>query len=58
LIGEELYAAGAYMSREPRLLGSLKGSDYMKVAIILAIVVGCALETVGVTSFKQFFASQ
>jgi hypothetical protein len=30
----------------------------MKVAIILAIVVGCALETVGVTSFKQFFASQ
>ncbi len=58
LIGEELYAAGAYLSREPRLLGSLKGSDYMKVAIILAIVVGCALETAGVTSFKQFFASQ
>ena len=58
LIGEELYAAGAYMSREPRLLGSLKGSDYMKVAIILVIVVGCVLETAGVTSFKQFFASQ
>ncbi len=58
LIGEELYAAGAYLTREPRLLGSLKGSDYMKVALIAAIVVGCVLETIGMTSFKQFFASQ
>jgi len=58
LIGEELYAAGAYLSREPRLLGSLKGSDYMKVALIAAMVIGCVLETVGITSFKQFFASQ
>ena len=58
LIGEEHYAAGAYLSREPRLLGSLKGCDFMKVALILAIVVGCGLETAGVTSFKQFFESQ
>ena len=58
LIGEELYAAGAYLTREPRLLGSLKGSDYMKVALIAAIVVGCVLESVGVTSFKPLFASQ
>ncbi len=58
LIGEELYAAGAYLTREPRLLGSLKGSDYMKVALIAAIVVGCVLETIGMTSFKHFFASQ
>ena len=27
LIGEELFAASAYLSREPKLLGSLKGQD-------------------------------
>ena len=30
LLGEELYAASAYLSREPRLLGSLKGQDIGK----------------------------
>ncbi|GAH92313.1 unnamed protein product, partial [marine sediment metagenome] len=28
LIGEELYAASAYLSHEPLLLGSLKAQDY------------------------------
>jgi uncharacterized protein DUF6754 len=42
LIGEELYAASAYLSREPQLLGSLKGSDAAKIlwgALILLGVV-------------------
>ncbi|MDQ3023602.1 MAG: hypothetical protein M3R04_04325 [bacterium] len=38
LIGEELYAASAYLSREPLLLGSLKGLDLAKAVIILAII--------------------
>jgi hypothetical protein len=58
LIGEELYAASAYLSREPRLLGSLKGSDLMKVLLILIIVVGCVLETAGVKGFTTFMATQ
>jgi hypothetical protein len=58
LIGEELYAASAYLSREPRLLGSLKGSDLMKVVLILIIVVGCILETAGVHAFTNFMATQ
>jgi hypothetical protein len=58
LIGEELYAAGAYLSREPRLLGSLKASDLMKVALIAIMVVGCALETMGVTTLTRFMSSQ
>ena len=33
LIGEELYAASAYLSREPKLLGSLKASDLAKVVL-------------------------
>jgi hypothetical protein len=39
LIGEELYAASAYLSREPLLLGSLKAQDYGKV-IVFAILLG------------------
>jgi hypothetical protein len=38
LIGEELYAASAYLSREPLLLGSLKGLDIVKAVIILAMI--------------------
>lgn len=37
LIGEELYAASAYLSREPMLLGSLKGQDIAK-AFMMAII--------------------
>jgi hypothetical protein len=39
LIGEELYAASAYLSREPMLLGSLKGQDVGKALIMLLIVI-------------------
>jgi hypothetical protein len=38
LIGEELYAASAYLSREPMLLGSLKGQDVGKALIMIVIV--------------------
>lgn len=58
LIGEELYAASAYLSREPRLLGSLKGSDLMKVLLILIIVVGCVMETAGYKGFTNFMKTQ
>lgn len=38
LIGEELYAASAYISREPLLLGAIKGQDYSKVLITILIL--------------------
>jgi len=40
IIGEELYAASAYLSREPRLLGSLKAQDWGKIIIVSFIIVG------------------
>ena len=40
LIGEELYAASAYLSREPRLLGSLRGQDVGKAFLMLAMAAG------------------
>ena len=47
LMGEELYAASAYLSKEPRLLGSLKGQDFGKAILLLAILVGTFLATLG-----------
>ena len=43
LMGEELYAASAYLSHEPLMLGGLKGQDLMKVLIIIAILTGVIL---------------
>ncbi len=43
LIGEELYAASAYLSREPMLLGTLKGQDWSKAVIALLLVAGVIL---------------
>jgi len=47
LMGEELYAASAYLSREPLLLGGLKGQDWIKVVIISAILLGVLLMSFG-----------
>lgn len=45
LLGEELYAASAYISKNPLLIGSLKGQDYMKFVLGLCIVLGILLAT-------------
>ncbi len=52
LIGEELYAAGAYLSREPAQLGSIKGQDITKAAVGLYIIVATILLAVGYTGLK------
>lgn len=43
IIGDEYYAASAYLSREPTLLGSLVGQDIGKAILILIIVWGTLL---------------
>jgi hypothetical protein len=53
LIGEELFAAGAYMSREPLLLGSLKGQDIAKFIIMVLIALGIILISIE-AFFPQF----
>jgi hypothetical protein len=45
LIGEELFAASAYLSNEPKALGSLKGQDVGKAIAMVAVVVGVAVAT-------------
>jgi len=55
LIGEELFAAGAYLSKEPRQLGSLKGQDIGKAIILVAMLVGILVQTSGLVDFAAFF---
>jgi hypothetical protein len=43
LIGEELYAASAYLSRQPLLMGSLVGQDYGKLVILIALILASLL---------------
>jgi len=58
LIGEELYAASAYLSGEPKLVGGLKGADLMKIIIITAVIVGCVLESLGRHGFTRWMGTQ
>jgi len=45
LIGEEFFAASAYLSGDPKQLGSLKGQDVGKIIIGVLIVIGCGIAT-------------
>ncbi|MCK4513219.1 fibronectin type III domain-containing protein [bacterium] len=49
LIGEELYAASAYLSREPILLGGLKGQDMFKLITVVFLLVGIVAATLTAT---------
>jgi len=43
-MGEELYAASAYLSRDPLLLGSLRGQDLGKLVVIAYVPVMIAAD--------------
>lgn len=58
LIGEELYAASAYLSGEPKLVGSLKGADLIKIVIIAVVIVGCVLETLKIHGLTTWMITQ
>lgn len=55
LIGEELYAASAYLSREPLLLGSLKGQDWGKMIILGVLLLSSLLALLGWQKVVSFF---
>ncbi len=48
LIGEELYAASAYLSKEPVQLGTLKAQDYTKAVAMVIMILGAILITAGI----------
>ncbi len=58
LIGEELYAAGAYLNREPMLLGTLKSQDYLKIIIVFLILVGSVLSTLQIMTLLNILPTK
>ncbi len=55
LIGEELFAASAYLSGDPEQLGSLKGQDLGKLIVAVFIIVGCSVATIAELSGSPLF---
>ncbi len=55
LIGEELYAASAYLSREPMLMGTLRAQDVGKGLLIVILVLGTILASFGLTYITHLF---
>ena len=58
LIGEELYAASAYLTREPVLLGSMRAQDIAKALVILLGIAGIILTSLGLTWYPDLFKTQ
>ena len=46
LIGEEFYAASAYLSGSPEMIGSIKGQDYVKLLCMIFIGIVVALSII------------
>ncbi|MBI5743213.1 MAG: hypothetical protein HY952_01565 [Elusimicrobia bacterium] len=63
LIGEELYAAGAYLSKEPMIQSTLKVQDFGKAFVMVSVAGGSLLLMAGtwfkweplVTAIRQIF---
>lgn len=57
LIGEELFAASGYLSKDPQVIGSLKGSDLSKIIIIVILIVGVILALFNQAWFVNLFST-
>jgi len=57
LIGEELFSVAAYLSGDPRLVSSLKASDWVKVFCVACILVGTIVSSLGSGLFVELFTA-
>ena len=58
LIGEELYAASAYLTREPILLGSMRAQDIAKAMVIVLGIIGIILTSLGLAWYPNLFKTK
>ena len=58
LIGEELFAASGYLSRDPQVVGTLKGSDLLKVIISAILLIGVLLALFNMSWFVDLFVTR
>ncbi len=55
LIGEELYAASAYLGKEPLLLGAIKAQDWGKILIVISLILGVLAASFHLDFFVNLF---
>jgi hypothetical protein len=53
LIGEELFAASGYLSKDEKIIASIKAQDYMKIIIAILLLVGAVLATFGIDTLSE-----
>ena len=56
LLGEEMYAAGAYVSGDPFQINAIVGQDVMKWVVSVLLLIGVVAVTVGSSLMKSLFA--
>jgi len=49
LIGEEMFAAGAYVSGDPQQIGTIASQDWYKLVALILGIIGALLATGGIT---------
>ena len=57
LIGEELFAASAYLSEDAQLLSTIRAQDVGKAFLMAAMIVGVLLQQFGIDWIARFFES-
>jgi hypothetical protein len=56
LIGEELFVASGYLTKDPQVLGSIKGQDFLKALVVLLILIGGIAGILGWNWFLELFS--
>lgn len=55
IIGEEIYGAGAQLSKDPNVLGSLRGQDIIRYIIIFVILISIIFSIIGFNAPLDWF---
>ncbi len=55
LIGEEIYSAGAYLTQDAPLMGSLAGADVGRLMAVVLGILGTLLYTAGINTLLDIF---
>jgi len=53
LIGDEFYAASAYLTRQPVLVGSLVGQDWCKLTVVATVLIGVVMNSIEFGPFNH-----
>jgi Domain of unknown function (DUF6754) len=54
LIGEELFAASGYLSKDEKIIASIKAQDYMKIIITAIMIAGSVAATFGFDKISEW----